>query len=163
MSGHMPNLRGGRQDPPKHANRCSPHYLHELRDPRDPRDPRDWVDADAATSSILAIKLAPPHLPASLILRERVHRRVRDALQRPLVVVSAPAGFGKTTVLAQWLGASARPAAWVSLDEGDNDPVRFWTCVLAALDRLVPGIFRELAPLAVDAHQRPPERLLAAL
>jgi len=56
------------------------------------------------------------------------------------VLVSASAGFGKTTLLGEWVYASQPTVAWVALDEGDNDPVRFWIYVIAALDRLQPGL-----------------------
>ena len=59
----------------------------------------------------------------------------------------APAGFGKTALLADWLRSGGRPVAWLSLDVGDNDPVRFWRHVVAALDRARPGIGERVAPL----------------
>ena len=69
------------------------------------------------------------------------------ALGGELVLVCAPAGFGKTALLADWLRSGDRPVAWLSLDAGDNDPVRFWRHVVAALDRAQPGISAQVAPL----------------
>ena len=80
------------------------------------------------------------------------------------MLVSAPAGFGKTTLLAEWLAARPRTgagpsAAWLSLDRGDNDPVSFWTYVVAALRTVAPGVgTHELALLA--APQPPPIHLV---
>jgi LuxR family maltose regulon positive regulatory protein len=51
--------------------------------------------------------------------------RLNEGFQGKLTVVSAPAGFGKSTLVSEWIAASARPAAWLSLDEADNDPPRF--------------------------------------
>ena len=76
------------------------------------------------------------------------------ALHR-LTLIAAPAGFGKTTVLSEWISLSANPVAWVSLDDGDNDAYRFWTYVVAALQRLHPG-FCEGALSLLQAAQAPP-------
>ena len=56
------------------------------------------------------------------------------------MLVSTPAGFGKTSLLGEWVRQGERPRSWLSLDEGDNDPARFWRHVAAALDALRPGI-----------------------
>src|SRR6266516_257036 len=61
-------------------------------------------------------------------------------LARRLILVCAPAGSGKTALLAGWAPSGNRPVAWLSLDAGDNDPVRFWRHTVAALDRARPGI-----------------------
>lgn len=90
-----------------------------------------------AENELLHTKLAPPRRHGSWIPRERLHRRLDEGLARKLTLVSAPAGFGKTTLAGGWAAAKAAdssgPAvAWVALDGGDNDPVRFWRYVLAA-------------------------------
>jgi LuxR family maltose regulon positive regulatory protein len=64
-----------------------------------------------------------------------------------LVLVCTPAGFGKTTLLADWARTGQRPVAWLSLDDGDNDPARFWRHATAALGRVRPGIADSVAPL----------------
>lgn len=84
------------------------------------------------------------HLPIGhgrLVPRDRLHERFEKAAAAPLTLVSAPAGFGKTTVMAQ-LAESAGNArvAWLSLDAGDSDPITFWTYVAAAIERTAPGI-----------------------
>ena len=63
------------------------------------------------------------------------------------MLVCAPAGFGKTALLADWARRGQRPVAWLSLDAGDNDPARFWRHVVAALDRVRPGIAERVGPL----------------
>jgi LuxR family maltose regulon positive regulatory protein len=70
-----------------------------------------------------------------------------EALARGLVLVCAPAGFGKTALLADWAQAGGRPVAWLGLDAGDNDPTRFWRYAVAALDRARPGLAEWVGPL----------------
>jgi LuxR family maltose regulon positive regulatory protein len=72
--------------------------------------------------------------------RPRLLARLAEGVSRGVTVVCTPAGFGKTTVLANWARGSRRRAAWLSLDAGDNDPARFWRYVAAALARARPGI-----------------------
>ncbi len=105
----------------------------------------------------LATKFFVPVAPHVLVRRLRLFSLLEEGRQRPLTLVSAPAGFGKTTLLAAWVQAQppGNPlVAWVSLDEQDNDPVRFWSYVLTALDRIQPGTYRELARY-LRAAERP--------
>ncbi|SDN68160.1 LuxR family transcriptional regulator, maltose regulon positive regulatory protein [Paenibacillus sp. yr247] len=71
-----------------------------------------------------------------MVLRSRLTERLSEGLHRKLTLVSASAGFGKTTLVSEWLAGCKRPAAWLSLDEGDNDPARFLTYLLAALQTI---------------------------
>ena len=64
-----------------------------------------------------------------------------------LVLACAPAGYGKTVLLAEWVRRGRHPVAWLSLDAGDNDPARFWRHAVAALDRVRPGISERMGPL----------------
>ncbi|MBK8050807.1 MAG: hypothetical protein IPK16_29105 [Anaerolineales bacterium] len=64
--------------------------------------------------------------------------RLDAGLRRPLILLSAPAGFGKTTLLSQWLEQCATPSAWLSLDQGDNDLVEFLRYMIAAVRTLFP-------------------------
>lgn len=68
-----------------------------------------------------------------MVHRSRLTERLNEGLHRKMTLVSAPAGFGKTTLVSEWLAGCERPVAWLSLDEGDNDPARFLTYLLAAL------------------------------
>src|ERR1700677_4860457 len=96
---------------------------------------------------LLATKLHVPGPRPGFVARPRL----AGALAGGLVLVCAPAGFGKTALLADWLRSGGRPVAWLSLDAGDNDPVRFWRHVVAALDRAQPGIREQVAPLGPPA------------
>ena len=89
-----------------------------------------------------------------MVTRKRLFERLRDGRGRPLTLVACPAGFGKSTLLAAWCASEARrrPVGWITLDEGDNDAVVFWSHVIEALCRACPGLEREtLAALAVSA------------
>jgi LuxR family maltose regulon positive regulatory protein len=92
---------------------------------------------------LLATKLHVPGPRPGFVPRPRL----AGVLGGGLVLVCAPAGFGKTALLADWLRSGGRPVAWLSLDAGDNDPVRFWRHVVAALDRARPGTGEQVAPL----------------
>jgi LuxR family maltose regulon positive regulatory protein len=91
---------------------------------------------------LLATKLHIPPLRPDFVPRRRLLDRLETGLHRKLTLISAPAGYGKTTLLSEWhasLQGRALSLAWVLLDEQDNDPVRFWSYVLAALERVRPG------------------------
>ncbi len=74
------------------------------------------------------------------VLRPRLIERLNEGLHCKLTLISAPAGFGKTTLVSEWLAGIGSPAAWLSLDEGDNDPTRFLTYFIAALQTIAPEI-----------------------
>jgi hypothetical protein len=96
---------------------------------------------------LLATKLHVPQPRLGFVPRPRLLERLAEGTAHELVLVSAPAGFGKTALLGDWARRGRRPVAWLSLDEGDNDPVRFWRHAAAALDRVRPGIAERVAPL----------------
>jgi LuxR family transcriptional regulator, maltose regulon positive regulatory protein len=81
------------------------------------------------------------------LARARLFQRLDEGIAQALILVSAPAGFGKTTLLADWATSATCPVAWLSLDEADNDPARFWRHVVAALDRARGGLGEQLHPL----------------
>ena len=89
---------------------------------------------------LLATKLTIPRVRADLLPRSRLLQALDERLGRELVLVCTSAGFGKTTLLASWARAASWPVAWLSLDADDNDPVRFWRYVAAAIDRVHPGV-----------------------
>jgi LuxR family maltose regulon positive regulatory protein len=96
---------------------------------------------------LLATKLYVPRPPAGLVARPRLAEALREGPAGGLILVCAPAGFGKTALLADWIRREGRPAGWLSLDAGDNDPARFWRHAAAALDRVCPGIGERVGPL----------------
>jgi ATP/maltotriose-dependent transcriptional regulator MalT len=111
----------------------------------------------AHATDLLATKLAAPPPRGQLVSRPRLFEQLRQGLRGRLTLLVAPAGFGKTTLLTGWLASEegrAVPTAWVSLDAADGDPARFWAHVLAAVDRLRPGV-GEPALALLTAPQRP--------
>ena len=96
---------------------------------------------------LLATKLYMPVSRPGLVPRPRLLARLDEGLARGLVLVCAPAGYGKTVLMADWARRCGHPIAWLSLDAGDNDPARFWRHAVAALDRARPGTGERVAPL----------------
>jgi len=84
---------------------------------------------------LIGTKLRPPVVRGQVVPRERLVERLRGGRDAKLSLVAGPAGFGKTTLLAGWHEAEAgrKPVGWLTLDEGDNDPVVFWSYVIGAL------------------------------
>ena len=78
------------------------------------------------SDALLATKLHMPGPRPGQVLRPRLTARLDEGLARGLVLASAPAGYGKTVLLADWARHGEHPVAWLSLDAGDNDPARFW-------------------------------------
>lgn len=93
---------------------------------------------------ILSAKLEVPHLPEKLVSRPRLLAELDRGFHARLVLVTAPAGYGKTTLAAEWLSRRRPPAAWISLDEGDNNPARFWRHLAVALEPHCRGLFRSV-------------------
>src|SRR5207237_5558801 len=89
---------------------------------------------------ILATKLYLPPLRPNVVSRPRLLERLNEGLHGKLTLISAPAGFGKTTLVSEWLAGGPRPVAWLSLDEGENDPTRFLTYLVAALQTIAATI-----------------------
>ncbi|MBI5966037.1 MAG: tetratricopeptide repeat protein [Chloroflexi bacterium] len=94
------------------------------------------------STPILATKLYIPPPRAKIVLRPRLIERLNEGLSsgRKLTLISASAGFGKTTLVSEWIATCGRPVAWLSLDEGDNDPARFLTYLIAALQTIAANI-----------------------
>ncbi|RKZ84235.1 MAG: LuxR family transcriptional regulator, partial [Gammaproteobacteria bacterium] len=85
---------------------------------------------------ILQTKIFIPGTRHDLVSRQRLFTKLNTAKDSKLTLISAPAGFGKTTLASEWVAVSDRPAAWVALDEGDNDPIRFLSYIIAALQTI---------------------------
>src|SRR4051812_16543911 len=96
--------------------------------------------ADVAHIPLINTKFYVPRPRPDTVSRPRLDARLDAGTGAPLTLVAAPAGFGKTTIVAQWLHRIAYPVAWLSLDSGDNDPSAFLRYLVGALRTLVPGI-----------------------
>jgi LuxR family transcriptional regulator, maltose regulon positive regulatory protein len=118
---------------------------------------------------LLQTKLFVPRSRRGLVPRPRLTERLDRGAASKLMIISAPAGFGKTTLLAEWLTAgSARPtnersAAWLSLDQGDDDPATFWTYVIAAMQTVAPGVGADTLTLLQEPQPPPIESVLTTL
>ena len=116
-------------------------------------------------SPLLETKLHVPRRRRSLVARPRLSERLTRGAESALTLVSAPAGFGKTTLLAEWVAAAPAdgPAtAWLSLDPRDNDPTLFWTYLVAALKMAAPGVGASALSFLESPHP-PIEAVLATL
>jgi LuxR family maltose regulon positive regulatory protein len=101
----------------------------------------------------------PPPQP-NLIHRPRLTQLINESLDRKLTLISAPAGFGKTTLLSEWILTSQRRASWISLEDADNDPARFWNYFIAALQMLQEGLIKDAR---IFLHRGNPQNVLAQL
>ena len=115
------------------------------------------------STPILATKLYIPPPRPNVVLRPRLIERLNEGLHRKLTLISAPAGFGKTTLVSEWVAGCERPAAWLSLDEGDNDPTRFLTYLVAALQTIAANIGEGVLGVLQSPQPPPTESILTAL
>lgn len=117
------------------------------------------------STTILATKLFIPPPRSKIVLRSRLIERLNEGLfaSRKLTLISAPAGFGKTTLISEWLAGCGSPAAWLSLDEGDNDPVRFLAYLVAALQTIAPEVGKGVLAFLQSAQPPPIESILTTL
>jgi LuxR family maltose regulon positive regulatory protein len=129
--------------------------------------PTSWQEGDdRLDEQLLSTKFFVPSFSSALVPRPRLTRLLDEGSGCPLTLVSAPAGFGKTTLLSAWVHAREKDyprVAWVSLDEGDNDLLRFWNYVLTALDHVQPGRCRELVSYLHTQQSPPVQSVLTAL
>jgi ATP/maltotriose-dependent transcriptional regulator MalT len=115
------------------------------------------------SSPILATKLYIPPPRPKVVLRPHLIERLNAGLHRKLTLISAPAGFGKTTLVSEWVSNCGQPVAWVSLDEGDNDQARFLTYLVTALQMIDENIGKKLLR-ALQSPQSPAiESILTSL
>ncbi|MCB9150755.1 MAG: AAA family ATPase [Caldilineaceae bacterium] len=104
---------------------------------------------------ILTSKLYIPPLRANLVPRSRLIDQLQAGMQGKLTLISAPAGFGKTTLVSAWAAHCAQPVAWLSLDEEDNDPARFFAYLVTALQQITPTVGQNFLR-ALQSPQLPP-------
>jgi LuxR family transcriptional regulator, maltose regulon positive regulatory protein len=127
------------------------------------------LEDSLVAAPLLETKLYVPKSRRGLVPRPRLSERLDRGAASTLMLVSAPAGFGKTTLLTEWLAAGPgapageRLAAWLSLDRADNDPVSFWTYVIAALRTAAPGVGENALALLQAPRPPPIETVLTAL
>ena len=106
----------------------------------------------SAAGQLLTTKLFPPSARPKRIARPRLLARLDE--NRPLTLIAAPAGFGKTTLLGDWVNEGRHRVAWLSLDEADNYPAQFWSYVITALQQTEPD--EEMAALVLlQSPQQP--------
>ncbi len=96
------------------------------------------------STPLLATKLYIPLLRSKIVLRPYLIGQLNEGTHRKLTLISAPAGFGKTTLVSEWAASAGQPVAWLSLDEGDNDPARFLIYLISALQTIDPDIGKDL-------------------
>ncbi len=112
---------------------------------------------------LLVTKLYVPQPGAGTIARPRLLDRLDEGLNHKLTLISAPAGFGKTTVAGRWVATCGRTVAWLSLDEADSDPARFLSYIIAALRTAAPDLGNEVLGALQTAQPPPVEPILTAL
>src|SRR6266702_1335394 len=112
------------------------------------------------STPILATKLYLPRLRPNVVSRPHLIERLSVGLHCKLTLISAPAGFGKTTLVSEWIKGSRRAAAWLSLDEGDNDPIRFLTYLVGALQTITPSVSEGILRALQSSQPPPPAAIL---
>ncbi len=112
---------------------------------------------------ILATKLYIPSSRTKVVIRQRLVERLNAGLNGKLTLISAPAGFGKTTLISEWISACGRPTAWLSLDERDSDVTRFLNYFIAAIQSIVPAVGNEILEVLQSPPQPPTEVMLTSL
>jgi LuxR family maltose regulon positive regulatory protein len=124
--------------------------------------PRIAINADNYMS-LMRTKLYRPRSRSDMISRARLIERLNDGLHGNVTLVSAPAGFGKTTLLTQWLQTIDRPTAWLSLDANDNELRTFVHSLTAALQTIFPDAFQATASLLKAPRIPPPDQVATLL
>jgi ATP/maltotriose-dependent transcriptional regulator MalT/DNA-binding SARP family transcriptional activator len=135
---------------------------HRIQAPESAKNAAPQAEQPASLP-LLKTKLYIPTAPVSGVVRSALLARLTEAEHRTLTLLSAPAGFGKTTLLAQWVAQSPLPVAWLSLDAGDNDPYRFLEYVIAALRGIDEELGSDAQQILRSPKLIPPHIILASL
>ncbi len=115
------------------------------------------------SGDLLQTKLYVPRLRPSLVPRPHLIEKLNKGLHHKLTLISAPAGFGKTTLVTDWIAGEERPFAWLSLDERDSDLTRFLTYFIAALQTISPEIGKRVFGMLESPQPAATEAILTAL
>ncbi|CAI6060740.1 helix-turn-helix transcriptional regulator [Cohnella sp. JJ-181] len=115
------------------------------------------------STPIMATKLYMPAPRPNAVLRRRLTDRLNNGLYRKFTLISAPAGYGKTTLVGEWLADCGRPAAWLSLEEGDGELARFLTCMISSLRTIGENIGEGVLAVLQAPQPAPAEAILTAL
>src|SRR5271169_4096259 len=113
--------------------------------------------------STLLTKLSIPPVSPVALSRVPLLKQLDQGLSCKLTLISAPAGFGKTTLLAEWASGNTAPLGWISLDETDNDPIRFFSYVFAALQKIDANLAAGLVNALQSAKPPSLEELVSGL
>ncbi len=127
------------------------------------RQRQEWVYSSPMSTPILTTKLYIPPPRPNVVLRSRLIARLNEGLHGKLTLISAPAGFGKTTLVSTWIASCGRPVAWLSLDEEDSDLIRFLTYLVAALRAIAPTMGAGVMAVLKSSQPSPTEAILTAL
>jgi LuxR family maltose regulon positive regulatory protein len=116
-------------------------------------------------ADLLATKLHRPPVPPKRVQRPHLIQRLNEGLEfdRQITLVSAPAGFGKTTCISEWVNTLDCPVTWLSLDPADDDPGRFFIYLVAALQKVDPNLGQEIAGVLRSGRLSPGEIISTAL
>ena len=112
---------------------------------------------------IVSTKLHIPHVRNSLVSRPRLMSELNEGMRVKLTLISAQAGYGKTTALSEWVNQCSSLVAWVSLDKQDNDGIQFWSYVTAAIQERVPGFGLTIGGLLEKGPSVPLVSVIGAL
>jgi LuxR family maltose regulon positive regulatory protein len=115
------------------------------------------------STPVLVTKLYIPPVRPGVVPRERLLAQLRAGLDRKLTLVSAPAGFGKTTLVSEWVADCGRKAAWLSLDDGDSDPARFLGYLVASLQTVAEHVGAGVTGMLQSPQPPPVESILTTL
>ena len=143
-----------------------PEQPDTIRPPQPPAATQSSPVTGTPSLHLLATKISVPPARLSMVTRPRLTQQMNAAMRGALTLIVAPAGWGKTTLLGAWHTEASRgawPLAWVSLDVSDNDPTRFWTYVIAALNTVHPGVGETSLALLYSSSLPPIEVVLTSL
>ena len=116
-----------------------------------------------AQSPLLVTKLHVPRARTRLVMRPRLFKELDEGVRNRVTMVVAPAGYGKTTAVAEWIGQRGFPAGWISLDSGDSEPAHFWRYLISALEPVLPKIGGKLANFLHSIGSSPLKTLITLL